>query len=265
MALDAALLLAVSAAVCAATLSALAFSAAAAAAAACLALALGVGYSVNNKVASLVSLDVNPSVEVKINCFDRVVSAEAANNDGKIILEDMNLKNTKLDVAMNAILGSMVKHGYLNDHAGTVLVSVECADQERADKLRIQVSSRIEEDIDSLIQSGTVLSQQVQTDDDLEDLAEEFGMTQGKAALLRKIVSENPKLVYEDLAKLSMSELMDFLQQEDIDISDHVEDQIDEILDSDDDDDLDDSVDDDDQQDEDDDLDEDDSDNDDTD
>ncbi len=177
-------------------------------------------------------LDVNPSVEVKINRFDRVLSAKASNDDGSVILEDMELKNVKLDVAMNAILGSMVKHGYLTDTASTVLVSVECDDQKRADQLRIQVSSRIEEDMGSMLQSGTVLSQKVTTDDDLVTLADRFGMTKGKAALLRRLASENPGLVFEQMAKLSMSELEDFLEQQGIHISDDVEDQMDALEES---------------------------------
>ncbi len=159
-------------------------------------------------------LDVNPSISLRINHFDRVVSAQASNEDGEIVLENMNLKNTDLDVALNAILGSMVKHGYLNETHGTVLVSVECANQQRAAELELQVSNNVEDDIDSMIQAGKVLSQQIRSDDDLEALAERYGMTQGKASLLRKLVANYPNLHYEELANMSMSELVTYLQQQ---------------------------------------------------
>ena len=71
--------------------------------AACLALLLvggGAGYyyqSVNG-VASIVSLDVNPSIELKVNKNEKVLSATPMNDDAKEILDGMNLiwlKNQK--------------------------------------------------------------------------------------------------------------------------------------------------------------------------
>lgn len=167
-------------------------------------------------------LDVNPSIELRINRFNRVVSAQADNADGELVLDDMSLKHTDLDVALNAILGSMVKHGYLSDNSGTILVSVECSNQERADKLSLEVSGHVEENVDTLIHSGTILSQQIHSDDTLKELSKKYGITQGKAALLQKLVSEYAQIDYDDLADLSMSELLEVLEEEKIDISDHV-------------------------------------------
>lgn len=47
-------------------------------------------YSVNRAVASTVSLDVNPSVEIQVNQKDRVLRVNALNEDGRIVLGDMN-------------------------------------------------------------------------------------------------------------------------------------------------------------------------------
>ena len=80
-----------------------------------------------------VYLDVNPAVEMKINRREKVISAEADNRDGHIILEDMDLENVDLDVAVNAVLGSMVKHGYLSEAKNMVLLSVDSKRSERAE------------------------------------------------------------------------------------------------------------------------------------
>lgn len=169
-------------------------------------------------------LDVNPSISLQINRFDRVVSAQASNADGEIVLDHMDLKNTDVDVALNAILGSMVKHGYLTEDSGTVLVSVECSNQKRADTLKLEISSHVEQEIGSLIHSGTVLAQKIESDDTLENLAEKYQITEGKAALIQKLVAKYPDMDYEVLGNLSMSDLMDLLEEEDIDIADHLDD-----------------------------------------
>mgnify|MGYP006965608655 FL=1 len=56
-----------------------------------------------------VEMDVNPSIELRVNKAEKVISAEALNKDAQIILEDMKLKGVDVDVATNAIIGSMVK------------------------------------------------------------------------------------------------------------------------------------------------------------
>ncbi len=53
-------------------------------------------------VDSIVSLDVNPSIELKIDSNEKVVETSARNEDARIILDDMDLKGTDLNVAVNA-------------------------------------------------------------------------------------------------------------------------------------------------------------------
>ena len=50
-----------------------------------------------------VEMDVNPSIELRVNKAEKVISAEALNKDAEIILEDMKLKGVDVDVATNAI------------------------------------------------------------------------------------------------------------------------------------------------------------------
>ena len=63
-------------------------------AAICMFLLLGAGgYSVYRQPVSYISIDVNPSVEIGINRFGRVVSTDAYNEDGRIVLQQLSLRN----------------------------------------------------------------------------------------------------------------------------------------------------------------------------
>ena len=96
----------------------------------------GVGvYSQNSAVDSIIELDVNPSIELSVNKKERVVEAKALNDDAVAILEDMDLKGADLDVAVNALIGSMLKHGYLSELQNSILISVENGDAARGKKL----------------------------------------------------------------------------------------------------------------------------------
>ena len=112
-----------------------------AAAAACLALAVvggGAGYvhQLNSAVASVVCLDVNPSIQLTVNRNERVLSATPANADAEIILAGMDLTGAKVDAAMNAIVGSLLTNGYLDQLANSILITVEDDDAQRGAQLQ---------------------------------------------------------------------------------------------------------------------------------
>lgn len=162
-------------------------------------------------------LDVNPSVELKIDRNEKVISAEANNADGEQILEEMDLKHTDLDVAMNALIGSMVKHGYLSEARHVVLVSVESSDSRKAEQLKSHVSEEIYAYLENLIGSGKVFEQQIQRDTELNKIAKTYRITPGKAAIMKKIVQLYPELDYVKLASLSLEELMEYLETDEED------------------------------------------------
>lgn len=181
--------------------------------AACLALLLvggGAGYyyqSVNG-VASIVSLDVNPSMELKVNKNEKVLSATPMNDDAKEILDGMNLKGTQADVAMNAIIGSLLQHGYVDELANSILITVEDDDQARGEKLQQALTQQADAALASAQVNGAILSQVMVHSDELSQKAQEYGISAGKAALIQAVVegSNNTK-TFEDLVGLSINEL----------------------------------------------------------
>lgn len=184
------------------------------AAAACLALVLVGGgggyyyYSANNAVASLVSLDVNPSIQLEVNKNEKVLSATPINDDGAEILDGMDLKGTQADVAMYAIIGSLLQHGYVDELANSILITVEDDDQARGEKLQQELTAQADAALANAQVNGAVLAQTLQNSEELSQKAQEYGISTGKAALIQAIVegSNNTK-TFEDLVGLSINEL----------------------------------------------------------
>lgn len=191
------------------------------AAAACLVVGMFSYYMIVLHSQATVYLDVNPSIQFELNSREAVISAEAANQDGETILEDMDLKHTDLDVAVNAILGSMVKHGYLSQAEDMVLLSVDSSDRSKSEKLRTEISEEISSCLDSMVGSASVFDQDVYVDDELKAMAEQYEITPGKAELIRKLTSENPKLNYAELVVLPIKDLVARLNQEGIDLREY--------------------------------------------
>lgn len=92
---------------------------------ACLLLALGVGgYSAYRRPVSYISIDVNPSIELGINRFKRVVSADAYNKDGEDILKDVVWKNIPYEEAVERLLSSERHSGFLTENSVLVVTVI---------------------------------------------------------------------------------------------------------------------------------------------
>lgn len=175
-------------------------------AAAMLAVLVGLGAGIQGwrsgqTVASVVSLDVNPSIQLQVNRKERVLSAEPLNADAWTILKDMELEGTQLNVAVNAIVGSLLQNGYLTEAGSAILISVEDSDAQRAGRLEAELNQTVS----AAVEKAVVLSQVLTYD--AGQTPGTAGVSAGKAALVQSIQALNGSLVFEDLAALSVEEL----------------------------------------------------------
>ena len=187
--------------------------------AACLAVMLlggGLFYQRANAVASVVSLDVNPSIELKVNRSEKVLVCTPLNEDAKAILADMgngaDLKGAKLDVAVNAIVGSLVRNGYLDSISSAIMISVEDKDTARAEKLQRELTSTVDGVLQTSESRASVLTQTLTQDAAREQQARENNISTGRAALVNRVLAINPSLKFDALAKLSVEELKDLAE-----------------------------------------------------
>lgn len=159
-----------------------------------------------NAVFTTVDLDVNPSIELQINRNDKIINAIANNEDGKKILADMNFKGSDVKVAVNAIVGSMVRNGYLSELTNSILVSIQNKDEATAQKLQQQLAAEINNILQTETFSGAVLAQTVSENDDTARIAQEYAISLGKAQLIQEICD---KTLYTpaDLAPLNINDL----------------------------------------------------------
>ena len=191
-------------------------------AAACFAIIFIGWFQVYRVADATVYLDVNPSVTLDINRLGKVISADADNEDGRIILDNMALKGIDADVAMNALLGSMVKHGYLSQAQNTLLISVGGKNEARTTALRQKLSANAEQTLETLLGSGIILGQTVDLDDAAEDIAEHYGITPGKTALIIRLLKDRPEWNVQELAAMPMADLIRYCQAAGIDISQYL-------------------------------------------
>lgn len=160
----------------------------------------------SNRVVSTVAFDVNPSIELKLNKKEEIVSANALNEDGKKILDGMNLKGVDARTATNAIVGSLLKNGYIDELANSILLSVEDEDIAHGEKLQTELENEINAILSGASVNAAVLSQYVDGND-VDGLSKQYQISHGKAALVKQIIAANSTYQMEELVALSVNEL----------------------------------------------------------
>lgn len=156
---------------------------------------------------SIVLLDVNPSIALTVDAEERIVTAQGLNEDGRLILEGMNFTGADITVAVNAVIGSMLQKGYLSDMQNAILVSVENDDAERSAALQKRVCDLIGTALQDGNLEGSVLSQTLSDTSNLEQLAQTYHISLGKAALIQEVMALDTTLTVEKLAPLSITEI----------------------------------------------------------
>lgn len=151
---------------------------------------------------SVIGIDVNPSLELSINSKNKVVSVNTNNEDAKKVLGNMDLKGSNVDVAINAIFGSMVKNGYITDTDNSVLISLVDGNYD-VDTLATNIYSYLKgENVDS-----SILIQNVNTTSYDTELSKKYNISVSKVKLIRSIINKNSLYSFEELSKLSTNEL----------------------------------------------------------
>ena len=101
----------------------------------------------------------------------------------------------------------MLRYGYLNEMANSILVSVDGGSENQNSLLKEKLSQEISALLETDTFSGAVLSQTVTADSELRKLADTYGITVGKAQLVQQIMALSPLYTFEGLAGLSINEL----------------------------------------------------------
>lgn len=158
-------------------------------------------------VDSIITLDVNPSLNIIVDAADKVIEVQPLNDDARTVIGDMDFAGSDLDVTVNALIGSMLMNGYLDDIRNSILVSVANGDTAKAESLQQQVSDMINSAVGEGGFEASVLTQTVTYTSETASLAQQYGISEGKAELILKVVAADPTLTVESLAPLSVNDI----------------------------------------------------------
>ena len=167
------------------------FLTAAAAIAACLCFVVtGGGYHYYYAQAALISVDVNPSIELTVNRLDRVTSSSALNEDGEALLSGIRLTGMECGEAVKELLQSESGEPYLSGNKN-VVVTVYSANEARQSRLLEEIRETADTTVTTLRPDGNTEYRAV-TSEEVE-AAHSCGVTAGKYIYLQKLEEAAPE------------------------------------------------------------------------
>ena len=161
----------------------------------------------SNDAQATITLDVNPSVELTVE-GNKVIEMKSLNDDAREIIEEEKIKGLDLNESLDEIILELVKNDYLTNDKNAVLLSVESEDKDFEEKLEKQISTEVETILKENKIEGSILSQLVQVDEDIKNLALKNNISVSKAQLIMTMTKLNPLYNTDQLSNLSIRELM---------------------------------------------------------
>lgn len=150
-----------------------------------------------------ISVDVNPSVELGINRFDRVVAARGVNDDGRALLSEVDVWGATYDEAVDRLLASSNVSTLLAEGGQAEVTVVDQGDSDQCARLLAGVEA---------CTSGHENTHCHGADEDDVSAAREVGLSYGKYRLLLEIQELDPSITADDVRDLSMREMLDLLE-----------------------------------------------------
>ncbi len=181
------------------------------AAVACMALFLIAGsagaYNYYQTPVAYLSVDINPSVELALNPFNKVVGIEAYNADGQAILAGLQLEGLNVEEAIKLIIAAAANQGYIASDGSSIISFTLESDEERlSSELHRLANNGASEGLTYSGASARLVNENVPLS--MHDEAQSIGITAGKLNLINKLQAVDPEATVEQYKDASVKEII---------------------------------------------------------
>lgn len=161
------------------------------------------GYFSYSTPVMAISLDVNPSIELQVNTFDRIVEVTPYNEDGEKAVLETDVKNMTYQDGINALMESQVISECLkNDNILEVTIAAD------TDKKYQKVKS-------SLTTQNNINADCIYNCENNEDVetAHSLGLSMGKYRAFLELQKVNPEITADDVKEMTMKQIRDLINE----------------------------------------------------
>ena len=145
--------------------------------------------------ATSIGVDINPSIELKVNALDRVISLEGRNSDGVVLVQDLDVAGMAYDDALQRILLSNGMEPYL-EKGSAITITVAGGSKAHGQKMLSRVLCRAY----NIAEEENVLYCQV--DWETVRAARAAGLCVPRYLTWQNLLQNDPTITPEDVRKI---------------------------------------------------------------
>ena len=153
----------------------------------------------NNRVISTIILEINPSLEIRLNKNNKVVRVVPLNDDAKEIVKGNSI-GKDLEHTLDIIIGNMIEKGYVKDGNISILLYSEGNVDNDMIGNYIYEKSNEKEFHASIIHISNISEED-------KALAKKYNISIARASYVNEMIKDNPNLDIEVLKDKSVNEL----------------------------------------------------------
>lgn len=162
------------------------------------------GIGIWNIPVTSIGLDVNPSVELRVNGLDRVISLKGCNEDGRELVAGFDVAGMPYDEAIQRLLLSDEMTPYL-ENGSTFVITVSGSASDHTQKILNRVVCRAY----SLAEDENVYC--VRSDSATARAAHSAGLSVARYQAWQVLLQENPELPPEAALELTVSQIQELI------------------------------------------------------
>lgn len=159
-----------------------------------------------------VSLRINPEIELVTDENDVVVSANAINADGEIVLVEMeDVTDKTVEEVAEDFAETSTELGYVDVESEdtTVYVDATAEDEETSERLKEKVATRIHHFFDNHGIYGKVSPETLEK---YAEAAKEWDVSKGTMKLIMRLLDLYPEMTVEEALELSLKEVNELIR-----------------------------------------------------
>ena len=160
-----------------------------------------------------VTIDINPSIELIVTPKEKVIYANPLNEDGEVLLLNLDLIGLQVSEAIELILDESINLGFIDPDAEETLIEINTISVNA--QVKDQIQTKVKEKVNEGFQNRAIVGRAEDKGFTPEFLAEaeSYGVTPGFLMLAKSAVEFDDTITLEDALLMTQQELMAIVRE----------------------------------------------------